>query len=295
MDTALAQLEPLVALVRPHLLPIISALPQPLHTFGLSQLGPECYQKIVGELDLSDAHCTKLAISKAIGVGIVALSTVVKVPQLLKLVRSRSAQGISFASYLLETSAYIITLAYNVRSGNPFSTYGEIAILALQNVVISLLVLHYKGKDTMAAAYAAGLATAVYALFNESVLPKEVLVLVQAATIPLGLASKIPQIWTIAKEKSTGQLSAFAVFNYLFGSLARIFTTLAEVDDPIILIGFLGGFALNVVLAAQMLYYWNSSSDSNQAAKPQKQQLSAPAPATSGRKSPKPKSARRKA
>jgi mannose-P-dolichol utilization defect protein 1 len=33
---------------------------------------------------------------------------------------------------------------------------------------------------------------------------------------------------------------------------------LAEVDDPIILYGFLGGFALNVVLATQMLWYWNS-------------------------------------
>jgi len=48
------------------------------------------------------------------------------------------------------------------------------------------------------------------------------------------------------------------VFNYLFGSLARVFTTISEVDDPVILYGFLGGFALNVVLAVQMLWYWNS-------------------------------------
>jgi mannose-P-dolichol utilization defect protein 1 len=211
MDSALAHLEPLVALVRPHLLPLITALPAPIHAFGLSQLGPECYQTIVGRLDLSSPTCTQLAISKAIGVGIVGLSTIVKVPQLLKLVQSRSAKGISFTSYLLETSAYIITLAYNVRSGNPFSTYGEIAILALQNVVISVLVLHYRGKAPVAAAYAMVLAAAWYALFNEAVVNKDMMVLVQTATIPLGLMSKIPQIWTIAKEKSTGQLSAFAV------------------------------------------------------------------------------------
>lgn len=48
------------------------------------------------------------------------------------------------------------------------------------------------------------------------------------------------------------------VFNYLFGSLSRIFTTLQEVDDPLILYGFIAGFILNAVLAAQMLYYWNS-------------------------------------
>lgn len=48
------------------------------------------------------------------------------------------------------------------------------------------------------------------------------------------------------------------MFNYLFGSLARVFTTLAEVEDPLILYGFLGGAFLNFVLAAQMLWYWNS-------------------------------------
>lgn len=31
-------------------------------------------------------------------------------------------------------------------------------------------------------------------------------------------------------------------------------------DDKIILIGFVAGFVLNCVLAAQMLYYWNQPS-----------------------------------
>lgn len=48
------------------------------------------------------------------------------------------------------------------------------------------------------------------------------------------------------------------MFNYLIGSLARVFTTLTEVNDPVILIGFLGGVLLNTVLAAQMVWYWNS-------------------------------------
>ena len=43
------------------------------------------------------------------------------------------------------------------------------------------------------------------------------------------------------------------VFNYLFGSLTRIYTTLQEVDDKLILAGFVGGFVLNMILAAQMV------------------------------------------
>jgi len=289
MESVLLQLEPLVAIVRPHLLPIIKALPAPIHDFGLSQLGPECYGTIVSQLDISSQpQCTRLAISKAIGVGIVGLSTVVKVPQLLKLLKSGSAQGISFSSYLLETTAYIITLAYNYRSGNPFSTYGEIALLAVQNVIISMLVLHYRGKAGVAALYAAVLAGCGYTLFNEGVINKEAMLMVQAATIPLGLMSKVPQILTIVKEKCTGQLSAFAVFNYLFGSLARVFTTLSEVDDPVILYGFLGSFALNIVLAVQMLWYWNAAKPLGTGDKKEKKHYAA------GGKSPQPRAGGRK-
>jgi mannose-P-dolichol utilization defect protein 1 len=48
------------------------------------------------------------------------------------------------------------------------------------------------------------------------------------------------------------------VFNYLAGSLSRIFTTLQETGDKTILYGFVSAFGLNAVLALQMIYYWNS-------------------------------------
>lgn len=53
---------------------------------------------------------------------------------------------------------------------------------------------------------------------------------------------------------------ASQVFNYLLGSLSRIFTTLQEVDDKLILYSFIAGFVLNAVLASQMAYYWNAPS-----------------------------------
>jgi mannose-P-dolichol utilization defect protein 1 len=46
----------------------------------------------------------------------------------------------------------------------------------------------------------------------------------------------------------------------LAGSLTRIFTTIQEVDDKLILYGFVAGFALNAILALQMIYYWNAPS-----------------------------------
>ena len=76
-------------------------------------------------LDPDALPCLKLLISKCLGLGIILGGTILKVPQIVKIVRAGKADGVSFLSYLLETAAYAISLAYNYRSGNPFSTYGE--------------------------------------------------------------------------------------------------------------------------------------------------------------------------
>lgn len=81
----------------------------------------------------------------------------------------------------------------------------------------------------------------------------------QLTTIPLSLSSKAPQIITNYRHRSTGNLSAFAVFNALLGCVARLFTTNQEVNDPLIFWGFAGATVLNFVLAGQMIQYWKQS------------------------------------
>ncbi|TKX21027.1 PQ loop repeat-containing protein 7 [Elsinoe australis] len=260
-------MESLEQTLRPILQPITTNLPTPLANTALSLLGDKCYNSLVLRIQLSDSECLKLAISKALGIGIISASSIVKIPQLLKLLNSQSAAGVSFLSYFLETAAYLVTLAYNVRQGFPFSTYGETALIAVQNVAIATLVLHFSGLTSAAGVFVAGLAAAGYALFAPGLISAGNLAYLQAGAGLLGVASKVPQILTVYREGGTGQLSAFAVFNYLIGSLTRIFTTLQEVDDKLILYGFISGFLLNAVLAAQMAYYWNGSSSQKEVQK----------------------------
>ncbi|KAI0391484.1 mannose-P-dolichol utilization defect 1 protein [Xylariaceae sp. FL0594] len=240
--------------------PITNNLPGPIRDLGVSIIGETCYKNLILDLDPTDSVCLKLAISKGLGIGIIGASSIVKVPQIIKLVNSKSASGVSFLSYLLETSSYLITLAYNIRNGFPFSTFGETALILGQNVIITVLVLNYSGRASMAALFVAALATSLVTLFNTNILDMKTLGYLQAGAGVLGVASKVPQIAAIFQEGGTGQLSAFTVFNYLAGSLSRIFTTLQEVDDKLILYGFIAGFTLNCVLAAQMVYYWNAPS-----------------------------------
>ncbi|KAK6948876.1 hypothetical protein Daesc_008947 [Daldinia eschscholtzii] len=240
--------------------PITNGLPAPIRDLGVSILGETCYKTLILELDPTDSECLKFAISKGLGIGIIGASSIVKVPQIIKLVKSQSSSGVSFLSYLLETSSYLISLAYNYRNDFPFSTYGETALILGQNVIITVLVLNYSGRASIAALFVAALATSVVTLFSDGILDMNTLSYLQAGAGVLGVASKVPQIAAIYQAGGTGQLSAFTVFNYLAGSLSRIFTTLQEVDDKLILYGFVAGFALNLVLAAQMVYYWNAPS-----------------------------------
>ncbi len=289
--------------LRSAITPITHNLPGPIRDLGVSIIGDTCYKALLLDVDLENTACLKLAISKALGIGIVGASSVVKVPQIVKLVKSQSASGVSFLSYLLETSSYLISLAYNVRNAFPFSTYGETALVLGQNVIITVLVLNYSGRASVAALFVAALAAAVVTLFSESLLGMQQLRYLQAGAGVLSVASKVPQILAIWQQGGTGQLSAYTVsslppldklnyssdqrehvadgtvsslsqvFNYLLGSLTRIFTTLQEVDDKLILYGFIAGFALNAVLALQMVFYWNAPS-----AKAKGKQKEAPVP-----------------
>ena len=210
MDTVLATIDPAISALRPHLQPLTKSLPEPIRDAVSSLLGEVCYKRLVVDI-APTSECASLAISKALGIGIVSLSAIVKLPQLLKIISSKSADGLSFPSYLLETTAFAISLAYSARSGFPFSTYGENALVATQNVVIAALILHLSGKSAGAAAWVAGAAAAGYALANEQIVSMELLGQMMAGAGVIGMAAKLPQIYTIWQQGGTGQLSAFAV------------------------------------------------------------------------------------
>ncbi|KAJ1954372.1 hypothetical protein GGI12_005802 [Dipsacomyces acuminosporus] len=239
-------------------------LPGFLRSPIVTLIGEQCTQVLIDKFDILDSECLPIAISKGLGLGIVVGGCIVKLPQLFKILNSMSVAGISLSAYVLETLANIITLAYNYRKGYAFTTYGEALFIGVQNYIITLLILLFTGRATLGMAVAALLLVFSYSLFDYSFVNEALLSTLYSLTIPLVVSSRIPQIYTIHKNKFTGQLSAFAVFNYFFGTAARLYTTLIEVDDSLVLIGTVLATIANGVLAAQMLYYWNAKAPKNQ-------------------------------
>lgn len=241
-------------------------------------LGDHCFNTLVWDANLFDMPCLRLGLSKGLGIGIVVFGSIVKLPQIYKIVHSRSAQGISLAMYILEVIAYTISLIYAVRLRIPFSTYGENASLTLQNMVITLLIMwfspmdsvsfrittlcHQRGIPSNAFYVVVGAALMIICslmLISETVVPLPLLQFLQLLTIPVSLASKVPQILELHRDKATGQLSILVVFCQLAGTMARVFTTLTETGDRLLFWGFALATIFNAVIAAQVILYWNGN------------------------------------
>jgi len=70
--------------------------------------------------------------------------------------------------------------------------------------------------------------------------------------------SRLGQIRDNYRNKSTGTLSFFMCFLNFMGVVARIFTTLVELNDKLVLGSLLVAVCINGVIVLQILYYWKN-------------------------------------
>lgn len=203
---------------------------------------------------LSSAPCFKATLSRAIGLAIVVLAGIIKVPQILAIINAKSAEGISSTTMLLETFGYIYNLAAHFRMSYPVTTYGDFAVLILQNCAIVYLVYYYSGQASRGASTVLAFA-ALLAVMCSTAFPLNVLRALTLGNVALSIASRVPQITRNFRNKSTGTLSAVTCWGVFLGSLARVFTTLQDVDSTNILIGYLCSSTLNGIIAFQVIVY----------------------------------------
>ncbi|EFP81424.2 hypothetical protein PGT21_032712 [Puccinia graminis f. sp. tritici] len=232
---------------------------------AIALLGSECYTNLIYNVQLDEIYCLKYGISKFLSLAIVFGSGIVKVPQIIKILQSRSARGLSLAGFLLDSLGLVIIVCYNYRHDFPFSTYGESFLLLIQNtIIVTLIILSSRYPKAGLLSFLAISTPALLlgiTLVPNSPVPASVLQGLLTLSIPLALSSKIPQIMINFQKKSTGQLSSFLIFSSFLGCLARLFTTLTETGDLTLLINFSCGSILNGILALQLISYWNESSN----------------------------------
>ncbi|XP_012254435.2 mannose-P-dolichol utilization defect 1 protein homolog [Athalia rosae] len=217
----------------------------------------ECYKEYFEYHNFADVDCFKSTLSRGLGIAIIAGSFLVKLPQILKIFNNKSGQGINIISVLLDLFAITATVSYSFVSGFPFSAWGDGVSLGLQTAAIAAMVMHYNGATQQATAFVVAYLAILYAL-NSGLAPINVLWSMQAMNVPILLTSKLIQALTNYRNKNTGQLSAVTCIMLFFGSAARIFTSVQETGDSILILTYICSSAANAVILGQMLYYWNS-------------------------------------
>merc|ERR1712029_82489 len=101
---------------------------------SLQLVNKECFNTLVVKGAVTDVPCLKMLLSRSLGTAIVAGSTMVKLPQILKIIGNGDAAGLSFLGVLLELLAVTANGAYSFSQGFPFSAYGESVFMSLQDL-----------------------------------------------------------------------------------------------------------------------------------------------------------------
>lgn len=224
-------------------------------------LTERCYEEFFLEMNFLHVPCLKILLSKVLGLGIIAGSVMVKLPQIFKILRAKSAVGLSFKAVSLEMVSITGSMTYSIRNHYPFSSWGEALFLMLQTLTIGFLMRHYAGQARQGV-----LLLLIYfllvGLLLSPVTPLVTVAFLQALNMPAIIVSRLIQIVTNQRNGHTGQLSALTLTLLLAGSLARIFTSIQETGDGLVVMTYVVASLFNGVIVSQLLYYWNVPTDS---------------------------------
>ncbi|KAF0711518.1 Aste57867_5212 [Aphanomyces stellatus] len=218
---------------------------------------PECFDTYFTRFDFLQVDCGKAVVSKVLGYLIILGSFILKVPQILKIVAAGNVAGLNPSSFYLEVITFQASVVYNVIRGYPISTWGESLTILIQNIILVAMLWVY--SKAPASTQLLGVATFVALGAGMLHLPSEFDWVLPASSIPLSVMARIPQIFSNFKQGHTGQLAFITLFLNFGGSAARLFTTLQETGDQVVLLGFLISMLLNGTLIAQILIYWKAT------------------------------------
>jgi len=190
----------------------------------------------------------------------VGLCVICKIPQIMTIMKSRSVEGLSATSLLLELLTYAISLSYNWMKGYPLGSYMEDPFLCIQTLIVLLIVYYYQSQlDVTKYGMIGGGAALFYALAlgfpHPAVLP-----VLLTATLPMKVFSKFLQIKEIWIRKSAGSISLVSWGINVYTCLTRIITTAMVTGDMTLLLKHSISVTLNSVVIAEALYYGSGKS-----------------------------------
>ena len=201
-------------------------------------------------------HCFSLLLSKLIGVGLIFFSSLVKIPQILKILLHMRADGISLIAILMELPVNVISFCYHYSHHYAWTTYAETLIVFTQNLIIGFFVSRLENilDSTIWNLIVLAHCSLIFGTLR-NIIPASFILPLWFICVPLSIANKFPQIILSYRSKKRGNFSRTSSFLRALGSLGRVLTTLREINDRSVLISSLLNFSLTVIIFVQSLIY----------------------------------------
>lgn len=214
-----------------------------------------CAFESLSEGKFPEKDCLLPLISKLLGYCIVAASTTVKVPQILKILQHKSVRGLSVVAFELEVIGYTIALAYCLHKGLPFSAYGELAFLLIQAIILVAIIYYFSQPMGTRTWIRALLYCAVAPTILAGQIDPMLFEALYASQHAIFFFARVPQIWENFKNKGTGELSFLTSLMNFGGSMVRVFTSLQEQAPTSVVMGSVIGILTNGAILSQIIVY----------------------------------------
>lgn len=217
-----------------------------------------CHDTFFMEFNFFDVPCLKITISKVLGYAIILGSAIVKLPQIINLMKAKSAVGLSLNALLAEVVAVTFTMAYSVHKEFPFSAWGECFFMSIQNTILVFLVFYY-GQSYVPAFGFGPLLLFVNVMLCSSTTSLALVTKLQQSTMVIMIISRFLQIWENYSNGHTGMLSVITCVLLAGGALARVFTAIQETGDINMVMQFVLACSLNCLILGQIIWYWGAT------------------------------------
>lgn len=189
-----------------------------------------------------------------LGYCVMAGSLFRSVPQIIKVIKHNSTEGLSLVSYLVELCCYSVVIAYNMSQGYGFNTYGEVVACWIQDIILIALVFKDRRTPPWLVVLSAAAFTAGCSFLMSPACPHQLLSTMQASNIAImALGSRLPQIILNMRRGNAGMLSVTTCLLNVAGNAARIFTTIVLTGDLLMLGGACSQGCLNTILLYQSI------------------------------------------
>ncbi|XP_028134558.1 solute carrier family 66 member 3 [Diabrotica virgifera virgifera] len=184
----------------------------------------------------------------------VAICFILKIPQILTILKVGNAKGINIIALLMELSSYTIMMSYNYRNGYAILSYLEYPIILVQEIILIVCVLYYKDMLNVSSLAGACVYFLTAASFLLGVVPLGLLAFLVPLCTPIGASSKVVQLYEILRTRNSESVSVLTWFISAFTNFTRVFTICVESMDLTLLLNF----TINTFLSSSVMIaaYW---------------------------------------